>query len=73
MHAWGLSITRASVEVPPCCTEDVDGSGDVGFGDLLAVLAAWGPCEACPEDIDGSGDVGFGDLLAVLAAWGPCP
>ena len=59
-------------EVDDECPGDVDGSGDVGFPDLLAVLAAWGPCEDCPEDLDGSGDVGFGDLLIVLAAWGPC-
>ncbi len=25
--------------------EDLDCSGDVGFGDLLLLLAAWGPCE----------------------------
>ena len=56
------------------CPPDIDMSGDVGFNDLLAVLAAWGPCEEdCPEDIDMSGDVGFSDVLAVLAAWGPCP
>ena len=24
---------------------DLDANGDVGFGDLLIVLAAWGPCE----------------------------
>ena len=55
------------------CPEDLDESGDVGFGDVLEVLAAWGDCDKdCPEDLDGSGDVGFGDLLLVLAAWGPC-
>ena len=55
------------------CPEDLDMSGDVGFGDLLAILSAWGPCAACAEDLDMSGDVGFGDLLAVLSAWGACP
>jgi len=54
------------------CPADLDGSGDTGFGDLVALLAAWGPCVACPEDLDGSGEVGFGDLLLVLSAWGPC-
>jgi hypothetical protein len=48
---------------------DVDGDGDVDFADLLAVLAAWGPCSACPEDVDDDGAVGFGDLLMVLANW----
>lgn len=56
------------------CPGDVDESGDVGFNDLLAVLAAWGPCKGdCPEDVDQSGDVGFNDVLIVLANWGPCP
>ncbi|MCP3904360.1 MAG: hypothetical protein GY715_12085 [Planctomycetes bacterium] len=26
------------------CLPDLDGSGDVGFGDILAVIGAWGPC-----------------------------
>lgn len=53
------------------CPADIDGSGDVDFADILAVLAAWSN-EGGPEDIDGSGFVDFGDLLIVLAAWGPC-
>ena len=48
---------------------DVDGDGVVNFGDLLLVLAAWGPCGGCPEDLDGNGVVGFADLLIVLANW----
>jgi hypothetical protein len=55
------------------CPADVDGSGAVGFDDLLAVLAAWGPCPACAADVDHDGGVGFADLLAVLSAWGACP
>jgi len=55
------------------CPEDVDGSGDVGFDDVLALLSAWGPCSGCVEDLDGSGEVGFDDLLQTLSAWGPCP
>ncbi|MHC5113545.1 MAG: FG-GAP repeat protein, partial [Planctomycetota bacterium] len=54
------------------CPEDLDGSGDVGFGDVLSVIGAWGPCAGCPQDLDGSGDVGFGDVLAVIGAWGGC-
>jgi hypothetical protein len=48
---------------------DVDGDGVVGFPDLLAILAAWGPCLDCPEDLDGNGTVDFQDLLVVLANW----
>ncbi len=55
------------------CRADLDGDGAVGFGDVLAVLTAWGPCSECPEDLDDSGAVDFADLLIVLAAWGPCP
>ena len=54
------------------CIGDVDGDGTIAFGDLLAVLSAWGPCGDCAEDLDGSGDVGFNDLLLLLAAWGVC-
>jgi hypothetical protein len=55
------------------CPEDIDGSGEIDFDDLLRVLAAWGPCgKDCREDIDDSGTVDFDDLLRILAAWGPC-
>ena len=67
-------VGRIVVELDPGCKGDVDGSGAVDFGDILAILSAWGPCEGtCPEDLDKSGDVGFSDLLIVLASWGPCP
>jgi len=56
------------------CTTDVDGSGDVGFGDILQIIGAWGPCGApCPEDLNGNGAVDFADILAVIGTWGPCP
>ena len=48
---------------------DVDGNGVVDFNDLLAVLAAWGPCAGCPADFDGNGFVDFNDLLTLLANW----
>lgn len=49
---------------------DLDGDGLVGFADLLALLAAWGPCaESCAADLDDDGVIGFGDLLVLLAAW----
>ena len=53
------------------CPADLDGSGAVDFADILAILAAWGPC-TCVEDLDGSGAVDFGDVRVVLAAWGTC-
>ncbi|MFK7961562.1 MAG: hypothetical protein AB8G96_13665 [Phycisphaerales bacterium] len=51
---------------------DVNNDCFIDFGDLLAVLAAYGPCtpgEPCPEDVDGDGDVGFSDILGVLSEW----
>ncbi|MHC5114616.1 MAG: hypothetical protein ACYTGP_09335 [Planctomycetota bacterium] len=55
------------------CPEDLDGDLTVGFGDILAILGAWGPCAGCPEDLSGNNVVDFADILAVIAAWGPCP
>ncbi len=57
----------------PECPADINGDETVDVLDLIAVLAAWGPCEPdCPEDIDVDGVVDVLDLLEVLAAWGPC-
>lgn len=71
---------RAFAMFPPVaapCPGDADGSGDVGFSDVLVLLADWGVCppppDACPGNIDGDGDVDFADLLIVLSSWGPCP
>ncbi|NNM26238.1 MAG: hypothetical protein HKO59_09705 [Phycisphaerales bacterium] len=58
---------------PSPCDGDVDGSGDVGFSDLLLIIVSWGPCRGCPADLDGDGDVGNIDLITVLAHWGDCP
>ncbi len=64
----------ASVDACPC-PWDLDGSGDVGILDLLALLAAWGPCQVCVPacDLDGDCNVGILDLLILLANWGLCP
>ncbi len=48
---------------------DVDGSGIVGMGDLLILLASWGPCAGCQADLDGDGSVNVVDLLIVLGNW----
>ncbi|MCP3903718.1 MAG: hypothetical protein GY715_08800 [Planctomycetes bacterium] len=55
------------------CPGDVNGSGDVGFGDILDIIGAWGGCGSCPQDVDGNGIVGFSDILQVIAMWGECP
>jgi hypothetical protein len=49
---------------------DVNGDGVVDVEDLLAVIAAWGPCEDCAEDVNKDGVVDVNDLLAIFASWG---
>ena len=63
-------------EITTTCPWDLDGNNDVGVGDLLILLAAWGVCDDpgnCPADFDNTNVVGIVDLLALLANWGPCP
>jgi len=56
------------------CPSDFNDSGATDVSDLLALLAAWGPCPGgCAADINGDEMVNVTDLLALLAAWGPCP
>lgn len=71
VNSGGTGILSMSCEAGPDCPEDLDKSGSVDFGDILAVLSAWGNAGG-PEDLDMSGTVDFGDLLAILGAWGPC-
>lgn len=51
------------------CDSDVDASGSVDVGDLLAVIAGWGGSE---PDLNGDGAVNVTDLLQVIQQWGPC-
>ena len=59
-------------ECEPLCPWDLDGSGDVGITDFLALLAAWGANPGHPADFDGDGTVGIIDFLELLGNWGPC-
>ena len=61
-----------ALSVDCTCPADLEGDGSVGYGDLLRLLATWGPCAECPGDLDGSGDVGFGDFTMLIAQWGEC-
>jgi hypothetical protein len=79
---WGSSSEgsgQLSVDGPgePCdtgtpCPGDVDGSGNVGVEDLLAVVDMWGQAGG-DGDVDEDGTVGVGDLLVIIDAWGACP
>ncbi len=55
------------------CPTDIDGNGSTDVGDLLAMIAQWGPCSGCDGDLDGNGSVDVSDLLTAIGAWGPCP
>ena len=66
-------IDLVDITVESACPADLDGDGNVGASDLLALLVSWGPCKDCPADFDGDGNVGASDLLALLVNWGPCP
>ncbi|MCP3903058.1 MAG: hypothetical protein GY715_05415 [Planctomycetes bacterium] len=72
LNEAAATVAAFRATVVPRCPGDLDGSGDVGFGDVLVIIGAWGPCVGCPEDLDDSGDVGFGDVLAAIAHWGSC-
>jgi CxxC motif-containing protein (DUF1111 family) len=60
-------------DVCQVCVGDFNEDGMVGIGDILAVIAAWGPCVDCVEDIDDNDVVDITDLLTLIANWGPCP
>ncbi len=64
--SWRTWVARVYGTYPPA---DLTCDGLVGFDDLVALLASWGPCSGCPADFDGDGEVGFADLLVVLGAW----
>ena len=77
----GLQFYRDDVEhfppylplpVPGSCPLDLDGDGSIGSGDLIELLAGWGPAPAGPADFDCDGVTGTSDLIMLLAAWSSC-
>ncbi|MHC5114176.1 MAG: hypothetical protein ACYTGP_07085 [Planctomycetota bacterium] len=68
----GMIFDEWSISVAGCPPADLDGSGDVGFGDILQVIGNWGFCPGCPWDLSGNGQVDFADILIIIGAWGPC-
>lgn len=65
-----IEVGAPPLPEPGGLAADMNGDGTVGMGDLLMVLAAFGPCEGCPQDLDGDGMVGFPDVLEILEWWG---
>lgn len=52
---------------------DLNCDGSIDGGDLIALLAEWGPCETlndCPADFNVDGTVDGADLAQLLAIWG---
>ena len=51
-------------------SRDVDGDGQIGLEELLAVLHSWGPCLYCDQDFDRDGQVGYTELIDLMSNWG---
>ncbi|MCP4758630.1 MAG: hypothetical protein GY894_00725 [Planctomycetes bacterium] len=51
---------------------DLDGDGDVGTNEILAILDAWGDCDNCETDVTGDDTVNVDDLLYIVSVFGPC-
>ena len=73
LFRYRIADTDFDVPASNPCAGDIDDDDDVDVDDLLALLAAWGPCVSCDEDISGDDVVDLADLEAVLATWGVCP
>ena len=54
------------------CELDLDCNDRVSTGDLLIVLADWGPNPGSDGDVTADGEVNINDLLLVISSWGPC-
>jgi alpha-tubulin suppressor-like RCC1 family protein len=57
----------------PVCSDDLDETGSIDFGDIALAMLDFGPCEACRSDQDQNGTVDFGDVALLLLGFGPCP
>ena len=58
------------------CPGDVNASGTVDIGDLLALILQYGPCngvDSCFADQNDDGEVDVLDLLLVIDHFGTCP
>lgn len=70
---YRIGSTNFNTITPGSCAGDIDEDDDVDTDDLIALLAAWGPCTNCDEDLDNDDNVGTSDLLILLSNWGDCP
>ena len=65
---WTIQMSFVADEEP--CTGDLNGDGEVGFGDLQLILSAWE--SSTDGDANGDGVTNFADLQVILSAWGGC-
>ncbi|NBX25264.1 MAG: hypothetical protein EBQ99_04345, partial [Planctomycetes bacterium] len=55
------------------CPGDIDGDGEVGGGDISALLVRFGmSMPGDPADLDQDGEVGASDISFLLTLFGPC-
>ncbi len=59
------------------CEGDVNGDGQIGVSDILAVIGNWAPdggecCPGCEGDVDGNLVVDVSDVLYIVGNWGMC-
>jgi glucose/arabinose dehydrogenase len=64
-------VFRVKAVTPTIKPEDFDCNGQVGFSEILDIIANWGTCDGCLYDLNGNGLVGFDDILIVIAAFDP--
>ena len=58
---------------PVGCPGDMTGDGAVDVVDLVALIAAWGPCAGqCEADMNGDDAVNVTDLVMLITNWGAC-
>jgi hypothetical protein len=68
---WAADYYHADPEASALLTGDVNGDGEVGIGDIVAVtnvmagLVGDGLPVAVNADVNGDGEVGIGDIVAI--------
>jgi len=67
------SVFYDNITVVTVCRADLDGTGEVGFGDLIMLLGGWGTCADCAGDLNADQQINFTDLVLLLSEWGDCP
>jgi len=71
-HLFFWDGDAKTLRLSPARPGDVDGDGNVGVNDLLAVISAWGDWPVggvCGPDLNMDGSVNVNDLLAVISDW----